>query len=183
MKITEEELEDLRKYKHHPDEDDIRYKEIIKKKLLENNKIIYLLNNEELEQADSENDDYFGINILPYYMINATQTNVKNYICFETGFRMVSNYNTVIKNQQIIFYVLCHYKNVIERLTGIARHDVISAEIINMFQGCNYFGNQLVLVSDVPSVTDNDYATRTLIFEQQTPNSATKYGTKSFNLR
>ena len=42
-----------------------------------------------------------------------------------------------------------------------------------MFQGCNDFGTQLKLMSNKPSTTDNDYATRTLVFTQLTTNSIT----------
>lgn len=183
MTLTPEEMDQLRYYRNNPDENDILYKEIIKKKLLANNKLIYLLHNEELEQAEAENEDYFGINILPYFLIAPVQHDVQNFICFETAFEDVARYNPVIKEQQIIFYILCHQANNLVQDIGVARHDLIAAEIINEFHGFNDFGTQLVLVSNKPSTTDNDYATRTLIFEQQTPNSMTKYGKAIRNLR
>lgn len=183
MKLSEEDKKILLHYRNEPDEDDIRYKEIIKQKLLNNNRIIYLLNNKELEDKDASNDDYFGINILSYFLIAPTQTNVQNFICFECSFDDIIKYNSAMKTQEIIFYVLCEQKNIIEKTTSCARHDLLAAEIINMFQGCNDFGNQLKLVSDKPSTTDSNYATRTLIFEQITPNSLTRADGKSFNLR
>lgn len=176
MKLTDEEIEQLRHYRNNPDEDDVRYKQIIKQKLMKNNKIIYLLNNKELEEAEAENDEYFGTNIFPVFMIPNTQTDVQNYICFECSFDYISRSNSIIKRQEIIFYILCEEKNILEKLTNVARHDLIAAEIINDFQGCNDFGTQLKLVSDKPSVTDNNYATRTLIFHQETTNSITKNG-------
>lgn len=180
--ITKEELEELRRYKTIPDENDIIYKEIIKQKLLTNNKLIYLLNNKELEDAGAENDEYFGTNILPYYLIVPIQSAVNNFICYECSFENVSRPNSIIKIQEIIFYILVEQKNIIEKATYCARHDLIAAEIINTFNGCNDFGTQLKLISDVPGVTDNNYALRTLRFHQETPNSLTKNG-KSFNLR
>lgn len=65
MRLSEQELAELRRYRNEPDEDDVRYKQIIKKKLLANNKIIYLLHNKELEDEEAEPDEYLGINILP----------------------------------------------------------------------------------------------------------------------
>lgn len=183
MELTPQEMDQLRYYRDNPDENDIRYKEIIKKKLLENNKLIYLLHNEELEQNEAENSDYFGINILPEFIIAPVQHNVQNFICFETSFEDVARYNPIVKIQQVIFYILCHKSDIIVKELGVARHDLIAAEIINMIHGGNDFGNQFVLVSDKPSTTDNDYATRTLIFEQQTSNSMTKYGKAVRNLR
>lgn len=65
MKLTKDEIAQLRAYSSQPDKDIVRYKRIIKEKLLQNNKIIYLLNNKELEDSGAENDEYYGANILP----------------------------------------------------------------------------------------------------------------------
>lgn len=174
MEITNEQIQELRALKTVVDSDDIRYKEIIKKTLIENPLIIYLLNNKELEDSEADPSDYLGVNILPYYLIHPTQFNVQNFICYETEVRELDRYNPKMKNQRIIFYVLCEEKTNIERTTGIARHDLISALIINMFNWTNLFGPQIHLVSDLPSVTDSDYATRTLVFEQSTDNNLAK---------
>lgn len=182
MILTEQELAELRRYRNEPDEDNVRYKQIIKKKLLGNNKIIYLLHNKELEEAEAEADEYLGVNILPYFIVAPVQSNVQNYICFETSFENVSRNNSIMKLQRIIFYILCHVSDINVRELSSPRHDIIAAEITNMFQGCNDFGVQLKLMSDRPTVTDNDYATRTLIFEQTTTNSITNENRK-MNLR
>ena len=174
MELSQEQIQELRDLKKVVDSDDIKYKEIIKKTLINNDLIIYLLNNKELEDNDADPSDYLGVNILPYYMIHPTQSNVQNYICYETTFNELQRYNSNIKKQQIIFYVLCEEKNNIEKTTGIARHDLISALIINMFNWTNLFGAQIHLVSDVPSVIDSDYSCRTLIFEQDTDNNLAK---------
>ena len=182
MKLTDKELAELRRYRNEPDEDNVRYKQIIKKKILDNNKIIYLLHNKELEDAEAEADEYYGINILPYYLIGPTQTEVMNYLCFETSFENVSRGNSVMKIQQIIFYILCHHEDIVVAELSSARHDLLAAEITNMFQGCNDFGTQLKLMSDKPSVTDTDYSTRTLTFTQITTNSITNDG-RIINMR
>ncbi len=182
MKLSEKELAELRRYRNEPDEDNVRYKQIITKKLLGNNKIIYLLHNKELEEEEAGPDEYLGINILKYFLIAPTQHSVQNFICFETSFENVSRGNSVMKIQQIIFYILCHQSDINVAELSSPRHDIIAAEITNMFQGCNDFGTQLKLMSDKPSVTDNDYATRTLIFTQITTNSITNEG-RQMNLR
>lgn len=174
MEITNEQIQELRALKNLVDSDDIRYKEIIKKTLIENPLIIYLLNNKELEDDEADPSDYLGVNILPYYLIHPTQFDVQNFICYETEVRELDRYNPKMKTQRIIFYVLCEEKTNIEKTTGIARHDLISALIINMFNWSNLFGPQIHLVSDIPSVTDNDYSTRTLVFEQSTDNNLAK---------
>lgn len=174
MELTEIQLQELRALKNLPDSDDIRYKEVIKKTLINNPLIIYLLNNKELEDNEADPSDYLGVNILPYYLIHPTQYNVQNFICFETEVRELERYNSKMKLQKIIFYILCEEKNNIEKATGIARHDLIAAQIINMFNWSNLFGAQIHLVTNLPSVTDNDYATRTLTFEQLTDNNLSK---------
>ena len=64
------------------DSDDIRFKQIIKKELMTDKYIIHVLNNQELEEAEAEPDEYFGVNILPYYLIKPTQTESKNFLCY-----------------------------------------------------------------------------------------------------
>lgn len=182
MELTKEELQQLRDLRNKSDEDDIRYKQIIKQKLINENKIIYLLHNKELEDAEAEPDEYLNTCILPYYLISPTQTSVKNYLCFETSFDYVSRMNSAIKYQEIIFYILCHVDDINVAEISVPRHDLIGAVLIDMFNGCNDFGNQLKLVSDKPSVVDTNYACRTLIFDQQTTNSLTVNG-KLKNLR
>lgn len=174
MLLTKEELKELREFKKNVDSDDIRNKEIIKRKLLDNNKIIYLLNNKELQEANAEADEYYGVNILPYYMITKTQTNVQNFICYETQFDELDRYNKSVKYMQIIFYVLCEQKNLIDEDTYIARHDLLAALIMDEFNHTNYFGAKIHCISNKPSVTDGDYSCRTLIFEQITDNNLVK---------
>lgn len=174
MELTQQQLSTLLNLKSAPDSDDIRYKELIKKSLIDNELIIYLLNNKELEDSEADPSDYLGVNILPYYIIHPTQHNVQNYICYETSVRELERFNSNMKIQQIIFYVLCEEKNNIEKCTGIARHDLLSALLLDIFNWSNIFGCKIHCVSNVPSVVDSDYACRTLIFEQTTDNNLAK---------
>ena len=174
MELTQEQIQELRNLKNLPDSDDIRYKEIIKKALIDNDLIIYLLNNKELEEQEADPSDYLGQNIYPFFLVHPTQHNVQNFICFEISYKDVQRYNSNMKIQQIIFYILCEEKNNIEKLTGIARHDLLAAEIIHTFNWTNLFGPKIRLISDQPSVMDTDYSCRTLIFEQDTDNNLAK---------
>ena len=164
MELTQEQLQELRQYKTVMDDDNIRFKEIIKQNLINDPLIIYLLNNKELESEDADPSDYLDVNILPFFIIHPTQHNVANYICYEIKFEQTPRYNDALMYVNIIFYVLCEEKNVIEKKTGIARHDLIAARIKHIFNWTNKFGTQCYITSDVPSVTDNDYATRTITF-------------------
>ena len=182
-KLTPEQKQYLIDLKKKPNEDDIRYKEIIKQKLLDDDILIWLLNNKKLEDDEAENDEYFGVNIKPTFIIPDTQTDVQNFVCFEVSFDDTARYNPAIKYQEIIFYILCHEANEIVEEIGAARQDLIAGILIDKFNGSNVFGNQLKLVSDKPSVTDTKYSTRTLVFEQKATNSLTKADGQTFNLR
>ena len=182
-KLSPEQKQYLIDLKNKPNEDTIRYKQIIKEKLLEDDTLIWLLNNKDLEDAEAENDEYFGTNIRDEFIVPETQTDVQNFLCYETSFDDAARFNPAIKYQTIIFYILCHEKNGLVPEIGAARKDLIAGILIDKFNGCNYFGNQLKLVSDKPSVTDSKYSTRTLIFEQKTTNSLTKADGTTFNLR
>ena len=158
------------KKKH--EKDNIYYKEIVKEKLINNSLIIQTLNNPDLDPDSPA--DYLGENILPFYLIVDTQTKVKNYICFETSFDEVPRYNNTLKLGQVIFYIICDSKDIYDKKTGIARHDLLAALIQDEFNWTNMFGTQIHIVSDRPSAIDTNYVGRTLIFEQTTPNSIVK---------
>ena len=174
MELTNEQIAELRSYKKIMDDDNIRFKEIIKKNLISDPLIIYLLNNKELEDAEADSSDYLGINILPMFLIHPTQHNVQNFICYEVQFKEVPRYNDTLMYVDVIFYILCEEKNNIEKLSGIARHDLIAARIKHIFNWTNIFGTQCHIISDVPSVTDADYATRTITFELTMPKDIVK---------
>ena len=83
MAWSNEEKKFLLSFKTSPDCDDVVLKERIKKVLLNNKYIIHVLDNKELEEAEAEPDDYYGVNILPYYMFEPPQHKVNNYLCYE----------------------------------------------------------------------------------------------------
>ena len=207
MKNFQEQIAILRNYKESTNNDNIRIKECIKDRLInyksnicryENGEsiqltdeesmefnsdiLIYLLNNSELQDNGAELLDYFGVNILPYFKVTDIQTECDNYICYETSFDGVDS-SGKLKYGQVIFYILCRIEtNVIEDL-GITRHDLLAQQIIDRFNFTHLFGNQLYLASDIPSITDSDYVTRTLTFQMTTLNSInnTSYRATSYN--
>lgn len=171
---TKEDSKRLASYKYIVDNDNIRIKQKIKEKLLANDDIIHVLDNKELQEAEAENDEYFGVNIRDSYIIPETQVDSQNYICFTVGYRDVNRYNDLVKELHITFYILCEQKNLKDRDTGIARHDLLGALIQNEFNYTNYFGRIIQLVQDEESITDNGYVTRVLTFTQTTDNNVTK---------
>lgn len=178
MEWTKDDLKYLLSYKKVMDSDDIRIKQIVKKKLMSNKYIAHVLHNTQLQSSDANPEDYFGINIFPYYIIPETQHDIQNFLCYEISYDQVDKYNRSIKVLQIIFYILCHKNDVIDSETAIARHDLLAALIADQFNWTNIFGSKINLVSDRSSVVDNDYASRTLIFEQTTDNNIVKTSDK-----
>ena len=178
MEWTKEErnkrAEILREFREKIDCDDIKVKEKIKEELLKDELIIHVLNNKELEEADGQPEDYYGINILPYYIIEPTQTDVQNFICIEVDYNELDYYNSDVKQLMIKFIILCEQKNIIEENTSLPRHDLLAALILDRFNHTNYFGTKVRCISDVATVVDQTYACRTLIFEQKTDNNLTK---------
>jgi hypothetical protein len=179
---TTEDSKRLASLKYVTDNDNIRIKEIIKQKLLANDDIIHVLDNEHLKQVDAENDEYFWVNILPFYLIPDAQTDSQNYICYSVGYENMERnftnssrtYNDLQRHLHVVFVILCEKKNIKDRDTGIARHDLLAALIQNEFNFTNFFGRKIELISDNETTVDNNYLCRTLVFSQVTDNNITK---------
>lgn len=179
---TKEDSKRLASLKYVTDYDCIRIKEIIKQKLLNNDDIIHVINNKELQEAEAENDEYYGVNILPYYLIPDAQTDSQNYVCFTVGYENVERnftnssrtYNDLQRHLHVVFVVLCEKKNIKDKDTGIARHDLLGALIQNEFNFTNCFGRKIELISDNETTVDSNYLCRTLVFSQTTDNNITK---------
>lgn len=154
--------------------DEIKIKDQIKKSLLKNRFIIHALHNEELEKQDAEPDDYFNVNILPFYQIMPVQSNVQNFLCFEVRFDSFQKGNSLIKEIDITFTILCEQKDLIDEETGVARHDLLGALLQDWFNYTNELGIKIHCVSNVPSVVDQKYACRTLVFRQIGDNAIIK---------
>lgn len=169
MGLSKAELDELRSFKECPDDDNIRMKEIVKRMLFTDRKIIHVLNNKTLDEDCP--DEYIWKNIFPCYIVPGVITDVENYICFETKLSHTSLKNKIMKHGQIIFYILCDEKNIIDPETGLSRHDLLAALIKKKFNWKNCFGQQIHIVTEQSSVVDHDYALRTLIFEMETTNS------------
>lgn len=183
MTDKEKIIDTLLSFKETVDSDDVKVKEKIKYMLSNNELIIFALNNKELEEACSQPDEYLGVNILPFYLLEEVQTHVNNFVCFEVSYDMAQSYqyskshkslNSTVKTLNVIFHILCDEKDIIEENTGIARHDLLATLIIDQFNWSNEFGGKLMLVSDVPSTVDKHYACRTLVFQQTTDNNVIK---------
>ena len=183
-------LDKLRAYAETSDDDNIKYKDIIRKALLNCPELLYALNNKELEselfdedgnllidkdtgELLGEVDRYFGdnSNIRPSLFIPDTQTTVNSYVCYQVMFDELPRYQNIYKYNEIIFNIFVNGKDRTDKLTGIPRHDLIASIIRERFNWSSIFGMQSKLISSKESTTDNNYVVRTLIFQIEDTNS------------
>lgn len=187
----------LRTYRDAPDDENIQYKQKIKKALLSNPCLLYALNEKTLESELFDNDGninwelnedtdeyeplgewdrYFGgnSNIRPYLFIPDTQTDVKHYICYQVSFDELPRYQDTLKYTQVTFTIFVHGNDRDDKLTGIPRHDLIASIIRERFNWSNIFGMQTHLISSKESTTDNNYVVRTMVFQLVDPNGIYK---------
>ena len=201
LTTKEELLNKLRAYADTPDDDNIKYKHIIRKALLNCPELLYALNNNELEselfdedgnllidkdtgELLGEVDRYFGdnSNIRPSLFIPDTQTTVNSYVCYQVMFDELPRYSNIQKYTEITFNIFVNGKDRTDKLTGIPRHDLIASIIRERFNWSSIFGMQTHLISSKESVTDNNYLVRTLIFQVLNLNGIvnTPYGDETY---
>ena len=201
LTTKEELLDKLRAYAETPDDDNIKYKDIIRKALLNCPELLYALNNKELEselfdedgnllidkdtgELLGEVDRYFGdnSNIRPSLFIPDTQTTVNSYVCYQVMFDELPRYQNIYKYNEIIFNIFVNGKDRTDKSTGIPRHDLIASIIRERFNWSNIFGMQTHLISSKESVTDNNYLVRTLVFQVLDLNGIvnTPYGDETY---
>ena len=198
-------LAKLRSYREVPDDENIQYKQKIKNALMLCPELLYALNNEELEtelfdedgninwkwdeelnqyEPQGEWDRYFGdsANIRPELFFPETESETKHFICYQVMFDEVPKYNKTLKYTEVKFTIFCQERDVMDKETGIPRHDLIASIIRERFNWSNIFGSQAKLTSSKESITDNHYLVRTLVFEvidtngiYNTTNGSTNY--------
>ena len=192
LTTKEELLNKLRAYADTPDDDNIRIKEQIKDTFLNCPELLYAIHNKELESElfdEDENlnidedgnltgevDRYFGenANIRPFLFIPETQDEVKNYVCYQTGYSDLVRYNDKEKNLIVTFTIFVNGKDSMDKLTGIPRHDLIASIIREKFAWIGLEISTTTPVGDKESTTDNNYLVRTLQYEVTLPNSICK---------
>ena len=192
LTTKEELLNKLRAYADTPDDDNIRIKEQIKDTFLNCPELLYAIHNKELESElfdedgnlnidedgnlTGEVDRYFGenANIRPFLFIPETQDEVKNYVCYQTGYSDLVRYNDKEKNLIVTFTIFVNGKDSMDELTGIPRHDLIASIIREKFAWIGLEISTATPFGDKESTTDNNYLVRTLQYEVTLPNSICK---------
>ena len=199
LTTKEELLNKLRAYADTPDDDNIRIKEQIKDTFLNCPELLYAIHNKELESElfdedgnlnidedgnlTGEVDRYFGenANIRPFLFIPETQDEVKNYVCYQTGYSDLVRYNDKEKNLIVTFTIFVNGKDSIDKLTNIPRHDLIASIIREKFAWIGLEISTTTPFGDKESTTDNNYLVRTLQYEVTLPNSiCTTEGNNTF---
>lgn len=184
----------LIQYAESPDDDNIRYKNKIRDILIHTPELLYALNDKELEKelfdedgnlnVEGEWDRYFGESALirPYLYFPETTTDVKNFVCYQTMFNELVRGNVVEKYLDITFTIFVSKGNLIDKYTGIPRHDLIAAIIREKFAWCAFEVTKSKPTFNKESNMDNTYLVRTLQFEMILPNemSVTRNGITSY---
>lgn len=156
------------------DDDNIKIKQEIKKKLLNNRFIIHVLNNKKLEEVDAEPEDYFEINIKPYYFIPDVITDSNNFICYTTSYDELNRYNKATKYFEITFTVMCYVRDNFDIETSLPRHDLLGALILDEFNFYPFPGGRIQCISNTEKVVDSSYIIRSITFQQITDNNLVK---------
>lgn len=182
-------LRKLRLYSSTPDDDNSYFKNKIYEALINCPELLYAINEKKYESElfnedgtinyDGNWDLYFSDslrdgNIRPYLFIPQTQTEVHNYVCYQTHFGESPRFNTVEKYGLITFTILVNGADRMDKFTGLPRHDLIGAIIKEQFNWSNVFGTQCHVVEDKESITDNNFLVRTIVFQTTNPNGITQ---------
>lgn len=177
-----QEMQDIINRSHRDSETDSyddteRYKYQIMQMLTNNQDILWTLHNKVLEQDDNDKinidkklngDAYRDVNIFSFLKIPGTQSEVKNFICFEVDDVNVP-YESLIK-KNITFRTISHEDD-IKTDWGIARQDLLASIIKNEFDWSNVFGMHLEKIYDKGRIADNGYYYREFIYETAVPNN------------
>lgn len=145
----------------------IRFKRIIKSKLISDPRIIHVLHNENL--SEDHPDDYLDVNILSRVNLPDIQAEVANYICFKIDIGDTLEANQRLVKLDITFQILCRDGD-IKTEFGIDRHDLLAYLVKDMFHLTNTFWNQCRCKYDSETLTDSHYNGRLLKFEVTVPN-------------
>lgn len=185
-------IQKLIDYSTNPDDDTIRIKTQVRDILYHSPELLYALNNKDFENelfdkdgnlnVDEEGeplgewDRYFGesSNIRPYLFIPETQTEAKNYLCYQVSSSELVRYNSSEKYLLLTFTIYIDGKDSMDESTGIARHDLIASIIREHFAWTGLEISTTTPTSDKEGMSDNNYITRTIGYQIILPNSIVK---------
>ena len=122
------------------DDDIIRKKRLIEQILYSDEDIVEILDNSNIDPTSPE--DLVYENIFCFLRIPGTQDTSKNFITFTVDDTERMPSNPVMKTQTVQFVIFVHKDNIKTRY-GVARHDLLSYLIRDIFNLSNKLGPQM----------------------------------------
>lgn len=138
----------------YPDNDTSYDKQLILNEIYSDKDILILLNNLELDINIPE--DFRNINIFTTLLVPETQTDVRNFICFDVNHIEDIRTNNIMLNKEVVFMTIAH-QNDMSTDYGIDRQDMLALLIKKHFDWSNLLGLQLKRISDKGYVSENKY--------------------------
>lgn len=158
--------------KYLPDDDNIRCKQRIKERLIQNRHLLHALHSSLLTSDNA--DDYIGTHIRFSTNIPELQDQPEHYILVTTHVDSISKQNEFRKYLHLQFLILADERDLTDTETGIERHDLLAAILKNEFGWSNLFGTVCRIASDTESAADRRYAARKLVYEMEMPRDLVK---------
>lgn len=162
----------LSSLKYLPDDDNIRCKQRIKERLIQNRHLLQALHSSRVSLEAP--DEYIGTHIRFSTLVPQLQEQPEHFILVTTHVDSIPKSNEYRKYLHLQFLILADARDLTDAETGIDRHDLLAAILKNEFGWTNLFGTVCRIVSDTESALDLRYASRTLVYELEMPRDLTK---------
>ncbi len=138
--------------------------------LIANNEEIFrLIDNADVQYAD----DLIGKNIFPEIMVKWKPEIAETYIGLKIDYPSIAK-NELYKNYYLVIMVISNVKH-IKAPSGDSRVDLISEELIKLFNWNRDIGFELQLYSDIEDILNDNYYYRKLIFKSIAFNDENRY--------
>lgn len=139
----------------------INYKRKLAALLVNNERIVYLINNDEVKNSE----DLIYKNIFNFVRVPNAPEEQLNYICFKIDMPEVYTVNMFFQKLIVEIYVVSHQGEMVTD-EGATRIDLIGEEIEEMLDGYDGFGKKpLELISNVEEGFGTNHRCRVMRFE------------------
>ena len=166
-------IRDIRKIS----DDIIEKKSVVGKLFYTDPDIIEVLNNSKIDPTCP--DEAMYVCIYPFIRVPGVQDESQSYICYTLDDNGVGSVNKSMKTQFLKVVIFVHQDAVKTKL-GMNRHDLLGCLIKDILNQSNALGMQLNCILDRESITDTNYATRTIQFEMTAPSAINPYRTNPY---
>lgn len=135
-----------------------KYKHQILLKLIQNEKIVKAVANNNRDFLDYPVDDPYALlyeNLFPYKKVPGASEEEKTIITLSVGDIVPVSHKFV--TNQISFYIFTHVENLMRTNYGVSRTGYIGAQIHEMFNKSNQFGIGQLEISRLRDLEVNDH--------------------------